>query len=499
MGRFKQFTILTLVQVCLVGAAWGQSSKDDLSKYPERIDPKIPFQVECKNAKYPSEMYGKNYGECLIIHGVAPAPTDSKEKTCKDAVTEFNKAAADFDKECGKSGLGRCDTATLADCREKEGAEEYTNTKALLSGFGVPSIPDLARKCPGMTSSDWDSKNEKLDTKLASAKDKQVEAQEKVVSAQKAYNEKNIELSKAYNQLNKEEAKRQLDNKSAKREALLKNQEAIKKLQDAQFNNSMQVQDLRQQIESINIEKTAKLAQASAAIAKFQCSKQTMDALKKMGSMTASDFGSMMQSGSSSRSSSNALYQDCVASFLKAREAQIQQFDAKIQALNSRITNGEETQKYLNDTLATTKSQTAEITADMEKADQDALKSYTDQVKEIQTQMTNNYNESTQKLAALNANQARLDQDANRYSNDFLLHQSEKPKAGTTGSYSGPIGVFNTRESARARVQGDCNITCDNPTRPIDRDPNFCKNKTPFGYEGTESDKFGSEKSKATN
>lgn len=479
MGRFKQFIILTLVQVCLVGLSWGEPlNPEEQKRLDEAIslmskneDKEAVQSLKCGLYLYRKQEGYKSDSECR--KATIKQDEDPKSKVCNDAYKDFTTAANEFNTECGKSGLQSCNRETLSDCQEKSSENEYANTNALLGSFGVPSLPALNKKCSGMTFDKWQTQSDKLSDKLSSAKDKLVEAQEKVQSAQKAYNEKNIELSKAYNQLNKDEAKRQLELKSAKREAVLKNQEAIKKLQDAQFGNSMQIQDLRQQIESLNIEKTAKLAAASAAIAKFQCSKQVSDALKKMGTTTASNFSSMMQGGTTSRTSSNAVYQECITNFLAGRESQIQQYEAKIQALNSKITNLEENGKYLSDTLTTTKSQTAEINSDMEKADQDALKNYTDQVKEIQTQMTNNYNESTQKLAILNANQSRLDQEVNQYSNKFLLHENKAPDESATGTYKNPLYVYSRMESARDNARAQCG-NCEKDSESLKRS-GLCK------------------------
>lgn len=436
------FTVVSF----LVSMGLGQ--QNSVSETPEAINCRAANEL-CKGKSGPERASCLRTNNCNL----AQSP---QELACQESIKNFNKAQNEFKTKCGEAGLsGKCEDE-VSDCYDNAGSKEFDAVSSALSQFGVQNLGQLQKKCPLMSYDKWETSHGKTEDKLNTAKKDLVQAKKDVAEAQKKYNETNTKLSKEYNDLNKDQAKAALEAKAKKREAAVAAQEAVRKGQDALFNNNMKLTDLRAQIANVYIEKAQKLAEGSAAIAKFKCTTELQEKLKKMGSGSASNFSSMMASGSSSRDSSKAVYQACIDAFLTGRQQQIAAYEAKIEAINSQITNAEENQKSLQDSLKLAQSQTTEVNADLAKADQDAQADYEAKVKDIQQQLSNNYTESVKSLQTLNERQAQLEQDVNRISNQFLSSQNGKPDDGATANYKSAAAKFEERKTAGIDAKGAC-------------------------------------------
>jgi hypothetical protein len=396
------------------------------------------------------------------------------DKRCQDAFSTFTKANNEFKTSCAEASLGGECRDSIQDCYEKSGGTEFSTLGAAASAFGVQGLGDLQRKCPTMTFDKWEMSHDKLESKMTKAKDGLVDANKEINKAQKQYNETNTKLSKEYNELNKEQAKRALETNSQKRKAAIDTQDAIRKVQEAIFSNSMKIQDLRLQVSTAYIQKASNITAASQglAMANFKCTDELQQKLSKMGKVSSKAFSNLMANGSSSSNSKKAMWQDCMRAFLKARDQQAQTDAARVEALESQMTNAEETGKYLQDSLKSVQEQADAAKKDMGTADQQEQADYQARVKEIQAAMANNYTESSSTLKTLNENQQRLQEDVTRTSNAFLASESNAPESGSAATFVKASGKFGEMHAAGITAIDACGCDEDGKSnRGVSRSP----------------------------
>ncbi len=490
MGRFSQLIVLTVVQI-FVTAGWAEDPARPAGAAPPAgqaapsiatVAPPAKGDLEiaiekCKEAN-PNATFAEIQKCSRELRGVV----NDGEKRCQESFAAFNKAQSEFKSACSEAKIGSGCKDAVSDCYEKEGSQEYSATlTAATSALGLQGISEVSKKCPNMTYEKWETSHEKKESAMNKAKDALVEANKQADNAKKDYNRENTRLAKEYNELNKEQAKRALQTNSDKRKATIDAQESIRKVQDAIFNNSMKIQDLRLQISNAYIQKASNITAASQglAMANFKCTDELQQKLSKMGTISSKAFGNLMANGSSSSNSKKAMWQDCMRAFLRARDQQAATDAARVAALESQIANAEENGKYLQDSLKSVQIQAEEAKKDMGTADQQDQQDYQARIKEIQTAMANNYTESIAAMKTINENQTRLQQDITRASNSFAVSEGSAPPSGASAVFTKASDKYGDMSTAGETVKNTCGCDKPNPDKgvlgsPIANNPVLC-------------------------
>ncbi len=477
--------LFTVVQVLLTGVVYGQnrgSTTTSTSATSESGSGSDQCYERCKDTAPSSD----DEYSCLFrckpdLRGLENHPAAQRKKSCDKAKEEFNKKQEEFSSSCSAARAGADDCKSFVkDCYESasnqdyEDQQEYVNQ--FMNQFGVSREELDKKRCPGMTFKDWTSNRKEVTDSLKSSK-------EKLNDAQKEMDKLGAEQNKGFEELNKEaldlikNQKRQIiETKQAKREALLKRQDDLRKAQQSVSDLENRVREKSAEITAMHYDKATKLATASDAIAKFNCSMELEKKLKDMPKVKAGSFNSLSRSGGSSFNSKNLSLAACVNAFQIGRKKEIELFNRKIESAQKLLAALEEDLKLAKDGIEAAKTAQDEAMQDLNQADKDALEDHNARLADIQKRLSNLSADTNNRSRTLVKRIQDLTQEVTRDTNELGLLKAEKPKSGATETYEDAEKKYRAAGLAHQALLEACGKSCSDSFLG---NPDFCKDGKP--------------------
>lgn len=403
----------------------------------------------------------------------------AEKKACAEARKDYKKKWDEFSAACAAAKMGGDCRESVKECFEAASEKDAEDSKdymtQMMSQLGVSQKELQTNKCPTMNYKDWKSDHKDATEGVKSVKEKLLDAQKDFDKLGEEQNKAFQRLNKKYNDLIKNQKAKQMETKAAKREALLKRQDDLRKSQTSIADLEGRLREKSAEITAMHYDKATKLATASDAIAKFQCTSELEKKLKDMPKVKAGSFNSLSQSGGSSYNAKKLSLAACIESFQIGRKKEIQLFNMKIENAQKAMVAMEEDLKAAKDGLEAAKGAQDEAMQDLEQADKDALEDFNSRVAEIQKEMSDLSMDTNNKSRTLQKRIMDLTQQLTKETNDLSLLKAEKPKQGATETFEAAESKYTAAQTAFNDVLSSCKDASCNSSDQLFTSSIFCE------------------------